>query len=118
MKRRTIAKRLRAKLQELKQQLRRRRHDPVAQTGKWLRSVVQGYFNYHAVPGNLDSLGTFRERLKRLWRRQLLKRSQRHRRRLARLAGWLTGGSRARVSSILGPRSASPLAIRDKSRMR
>jgi len=86
VKRRTIAKRLRAKLQELQQQLRRRRHDPPAQTGKWLRSVVQGYFNYHAVPGNLDSLGTFRERLKRRWHRQLLKRSQRHRRRPSRLA--------------------------------
>jgi len=86
VKRRTIAKRLRAKLQEIKQQLQRRRHDPVAQTGEWLRSVVQGYFNYHAVPGNLDSLGTFRERLKRLWREQLLKRSQRHRRRPSRLA--------------------------------
>ncbi len=33
-----------------------RMHEPVAQTGKWLRSVVQGYFNYHAVPGNIDSL--------------------------------------------------------------
>jgi hypothetical protein len=86
VKRRTIAKRLRAKLQELKQQLRRRRHDPVAQTGQWLRSVVQGYFNYHAVPGNLDSLGSFRERLKRLWRGQLLKRRQRHRRCPSRLA--------------------------------
>jgi group II intron reverse transcriptase/maturase len=86
VKRRTVAKRLRAKLQEIKQQLPRRRHHPVAQTGKWLRSVVQGYFNYHAVPGNLDSLGTFRERLKRLWRRQLLHRSQRHHRRPSRLA--------------------------------
>jgi group II intron reverse transcriptase/maturase len=93
VKRQTIRKRLRAKLQEIKQQLRRRRHDPVAQTGEWLRSVVQGYFNYHAVPGNLDSLGTFRVRLLRLWRTQLLHRSQRHRPiwdRLARLAArWL-----------------------------
>jgi hypothetical protein len=32
-------------------------HDPVAQTGAWLRSVVQGYFNYHAVPGNIDIEG-------------------------------------------------------------
>ena len=79
VKRRTIRKRLRAKLQEIKQQLQRRRHDPVAQTGEWLRSVVQGYFNYHAVPGNLDSLGTFRERLIRLWRTQLRQRSQRYR---------------------------------------
>jgi len=79
VKRRTIRKRLRAKLQAIKQQLQPRRHDPVAQTGEWLRSVVQGYFNYHAVPGNLPSLGTFRERLIRLWRTQLRQRSQRYR---------------------------------------
>lgn len=93
VKRRTVAKRQRGKLQEIKQQLRRRRHDPVAATGEWLRSVVQGYFNYHAVPGNLDSLGVFRARLTRLWRAQLIQRSQRHRctwARLARLAArWL-----------------------------
>jgi group II intron reverse transcriptase/maturase len=78
VKRKTISQGLRGKLRELKQQLRQRRHDPMAQTGKWLRSVVQGYFNYHAVPGNLDSLGTFRDRLTRLWRTQLRHR-QRHR---------------------------------------
>ncbi len=93
VKRRTIRKRLRAKLLEIKQQLQRRRHAPVAETGEWLRSVVQGYFNYHAVPGNLDSLETFRVRLTRLWRRQLLHRSQRHRfiwDRMTRLAArWL-----------------------------
>ena len=44
-----------------------------------LRSVVQGYFNYHAVQGNLDRLRTFRDRLIRLWRTQLRQRSQRHR---------------------------------------
>jgi len=32
-------------------------HHPVPQTGTWLRSFVQGYFNYYDVPGNLDSLG-------------------------------------------------------------
>ena len=99
VKRQTIGKRLRAKLQELKQQLRRRRHDPVAQTGEWLRSVVQGYFNYHAVPGNLDSLWTFRERLNRLWRTQLRQRSQRHRLnwdRVGRLAArWLPASARS-----------------------
>jgi hypothetical protein len=40
---------------------------------------VQGYFNYYAVPGNLDSLLRFRARLTRLWRTQLRRRSQRHR---------------------------------------
>ncbi len=76
VRRKTIRKRLRAKLQEIKQQLRRRMHDPTAQTGEWLRSVVQGYFNYHAVPRNLDSLEAFRERVTRLWRRTLRRRGQ------------------------------------------
>jgi hypothetical protein len=79
VKRQTIGKRLRKKLQELKPQLRQRRHDPIARTGKWLRSVAQGYFNYHAVPGNLDRLRIFRDRLTRLWRTQRRQRSQRHR---------------------------------------
>src|SRR5665213_2361734 len=67
VRRTTIRKRMRKKLQEIKQQLRQRMHDPVPQTGEWLRSVVQGYFNYYAVPGNLDSLGVFRDRVLRYW---------------------------------------------------
>ena len=93
VRRQTISRRMRAKLQEIKQQLRRRMHDPVPQTGEWLRSVVQGYFNYHAVPGNLLRLGVFRKRVTRLWRRTLLRRGQRRRlnwARMSRLAeGWL-----------------------------
>jgi len=85
LKRKTIAKRLRAKLQEIKQELRRRMHDPVPQTGKWLRSVVQGYFNYHAVPGNMQRLNVFRERVTRFWRRTLRRRSQKHRLTWARI---------------------------------
>ncbi len=77
VRRKTIRKRMRAKLQQIKQQLRKRMHDPVSQTGAWLKSVVQGYFNYYAVPGNLDSLNTFRHRLSRLWQRTLVRRSQR-----------------------------------------
>jgi group II intron reverse transcriptase/maturase len=79
VKRKTIGKRMRAKLAEIKQQLSNRTHDPIEQTGKWLQSVVQGYFNYHAVPGNLDSLHVFRFRVTQLWRRALIRRSQRHR---------------------------------------
>ena len=78
-RRTTIRKRMRKKLQEIKQQLRQRMHDPVPQTGEWLRSVVQGYFNYYAVPGNLDSLGVFRDRLLRLWGQSLRGRSQKSR---------------------------------------
>ena len=57
VRRTTIRKRMRAKLRQIKQELRTRMHDPVPQTGEWLKAVVQGYFNYYAVPGNLDSLG-------------------------------------------------------------
>ena len=76
VKRRTIGKRMRAKLQKVKEQLRKRRHDPLPETAKWLKSVVQGYFQYYAVPGNLGSLGVFRERLIRLWRQSTARRSQ------------------------------------------
>ena len=76
VRRTTIRKRMRAKLQELKQELRKRMHDPVPQTGGWLRSVVQGYFTYYAVPGNLESLAVFRDRLLGLWWRTLRRRSQ------------------------------------------
>ena len=79
LKRKTIAKRMRAKLQEIKQELRRRMHDPVEQTGKWLKSVMQGYFNYHAVPGNLGRLKVFHRRVQRLWRWALRRRGQPHR---------------------------------------
>jgi hypothetical protein len=79
VRRMTIGKRMRAKLQQIKQQLRKRMHEPVAQTGAWLRSVVQGYFNYYAVPGNLDSLSAFRMQVARFWRLVLLRRSQKRR---------------------------------------
>jgi RNA-directed DNA polymerase len=79
VRRKTIRKRMRSKLRQLKQELQRRMHDPIAQTGRWLQSVVQGYFNYYAVPGNLDRLAVFRERLLGLWWRRLRRRSQRDR---------------------------------------
>jgi RNA-directed DNA polymerase len=78
LKRKTVSKRMRAKLAVIKQQLRQRMHEPVALTGKWLRSVVQGYFNYHAVPGNTESLCIFRYRVTRLWRQVLRRRGQKH----------------------------------------
>ena len=79
VKRKTIQQRLSAKLSELKRELRRRWHQPVTAVGKWLRSVVQGYFNYHAVPGNMDSLNSFRAQVIWRWFRALRRRSQRDR---------------------------------------
>src|SRR5713101_305743 len=76
VRRKTIRKRMRAKLREIKQQLRERMHDPVRQTGQWLKSIMQGHFNYYAVPGNLDSLGIFRDRVLGHWGHTLRRRSQ------------------------------------------
>src|SRR5438552_2762400 len=85
VKRKTSRKRMRSKLLAIKHQLRQRMHDPTEQTGEWLQSVVQGYFNYHAVPGNTDSLGIFRQRVTRLWRWALRRRGQKHRPNWARI---------------------------------
>ena len=77
VRRKTIRKRMRGKLRQIGRQLRMRFQDPVPHTGKWLQTVVQGYFNYYAVPGNLPSLGVFRDRVMALWWRTLRRRSQR-----------------------------------------
>ena len=60
-------------------ELRRRWYQPVAEVGKWLR-VIQGYFNYYAVCGNMDSLNSFRAQVIWRWHRALRRRSQRDRR--------------------------------------
>lgn len=73
----TITKRLRAKLQEIKEVLMKRRHEPIAVQGTWLKAVVQGYLNYHAVPGNIFQMGAFRKQVSKLWLFALKRRSQR-----------------------------------------
>ena len=79
VKRKTVGKRMTAKLQTIAAELRRRRHDPIAQTGGWLTQVVRGYFNYHAVPGNLRRLYAFRRETARHWLFALRRRGQRSR---------------------------------------
>jgi RNA-directed DNA polymerase len=71
--------RMRAKLREIKEALRRRWHRPIPETGKWLAQVVGGYFAYHAVPTNSPALSAFRYHTLVLWHRQLCRRSQRAR---------------------------------------
>ena len=77
IKRKSRTDRMRAKLQAIKQELRRRMHQPIPQQGRWLQQVVTGYFNYHAVPTNSRALATFRFRVTDLWQRSLRRRSQR-----------------------------------------
>jgi group II intron reverse transcriptase/maturase len=77
--RKSVRKRLLAKLKQVKDELRIRMHQPLAEVGKWLRSVVRGYFNYHAVPGNIAGLRNFRFEVSKLWRQVIHRRSQRSR---------------------------------------
>jgi len=77
--RETAKKRLVAKLQAIKTELKRRRHEPVASVGAWLQKVTSGYYQYHAIPGNLPRLTLFRWRLRWVWWHALSRRSQRSR---------------------------------------
>jgi RNA-directed DNA polymerase len=76
LRRVTMAKRMHAKLAEIKQQLRRRLHGRMREVGAWLHKVLQGFYNYHAVPGNLRRLWSMRYRLLHAWWRILGRRSQ------------------------------------------
>jgi RNA-directed DNA polymerase len=77
--RKTRRDRMRAKLQEIKAELRERMHAPIPEQGRWLAQVVRGLFAYHAVPTNLPALGAFRIRVTRLWLHALRRRSQKDR---------------------------------------
>ena len=77
LRRVTEAKRMRAKLKDVKVELKRRRHQPIPVQGLWLASVVRGHFAYYGVPGNSDALAAFRYQVARHWIKALRRRSQR-----------------------------------------
>jgi RNA-directed DNA polymerase len=76
VKRKSRRDRMRMRLKDIKEELRRRRHQPIPEQGKWLAQVVRGYFAYHAVPTNSASIRAFRHYVVDLWRRSLSRRSQ------------------------------------------
>jgi RNA-directed DNA polymerase len=75
----TVKKRMRAKLQQVKDQLQRRMHQPLPDQGRWLASVVAGHVRYYGVPGNSQAIRAFREQVIRHWRKALSRRSQKGR---------------------------------------
>jgi len=77
--RQTMKKRLRAKLQSVKTELRKRLHDPVPEVGRWLASVVRGHALYYGVPRNSRSICLFRHGVIGLWYRSLRRRSHKTR---------------------------------------
>jgi RNA-directed DNA polymerase len=76
VRRRTMAARMRAKLQQIKQELRKRLHQRVQEVGRWLKSVLSGHYRYFGVPRNIEALNRFRIGVYWLWRRSLGRRSQ------------------------------------------
>lgn len=88
--RRTMAVRMRAKLRFIKQELRKRLHEPIAKTGQWLRAVLSGYYRYFGVPRNSEALNRFHIAVFWLWRRNLGRRSQKGRLNLARYVPLVT----------------------------
>ena len=116
--RRPMKKRMRAKLKQVYAELRQRKHVPVPEVGAWLRTVVQGWYRYYAVPLTSDDLSAFREQVRWLWYQVLRRRSQRARltqERLSRLTDrWLP---RPRILHPY-PQERFDVRIRGKSRMR
>jgi len=74
--RHTMRQRLRAKLKEVRAELRRRQHDPIPVVGAWLQTVVAGHFQYYGVSGNIQALTGFRYEVLRTWQWALKRRSQ------------------------------------------
>jgi len=76
LRRQTRSDRMRITLHAIRDELRKRMHESVEAQGRWLKTVVRGYFAYHAVPTNGAALRNFRHRVTRLWRQVLSRRSQ------------------------------------------
>ena len=74
--RRTIKKRMHAKVKEIKDELKRRMHDSIREVGQWLKTVVTGHYRYYGVHGNQQALGNFRYLISQRWMRSLRRRGQ------------------------------------------
>ena len=81
----TDRKRMRAKLCEVNTELKRRRHLPIPDQGRWLASVLRGHCNYYAVPDNSEAVNAFRHQIIRHWLKALRRRSHYHRTTWARM---------------------------------
>jgi len=93
VKRKTRRDRLRRKVNAVKCELRRRKHESIVQQGKYLGQVVRGFIQYHGVPGNFRRVSAFRYAVVKLWKHVLRRRSQKDAttwERMQQLAGyWL-----------------------------
>ena len=114
LRRRTCRKRLQAKLRAVKEELKHRRHLPIPEQGQWLARVLQGHYNYYAVPGNMSALAAFRQQVTWHWYDALRRRSQRSRLSWERMRGlearWLP------PARIVHPWPSKRFAVRTRAR--
>jgi len=93
IRRKTIKKRFVKKCKEVKQELKERMHDDVKETGKWLNSVIRGFQNYYAVPGNMNLVKSFYDQTTKAWLHTLRRRSHKGQnftwKRFEKLIRWL-----------------------------
>jgi len=89
----TMRKRMRNKLRDVKEELKRRMHHSIPEVGSWLHDVLEGHANYYAVPNNGRAIRSFRNQILVLWYRAISRRSHKADpgwRRMYRWAhGWL-----------------------------
>jgi len=62
-----MRKKMQRKLEELKQELRKRMYWSISEVGKWLRTVLLGHDRYYGVPRNGRKLSAFRHHLLCHW---------------------------------------------------
>ena len=87
--RQTIKKKMRAKLGEIKDELKKRMHDSIPEVGKWLKSVVTGHYRYYGVPGNTDAMSRFRNEISRRWLHSLKRRGEKGRITWEKMNKWI-----------------------------
>jgi len=74
--RRTLGKRQRGFIADMKAWVMTHRHLPVAAQGNYLKQALQGFANYFGVPGNFGALSAVRGQICKVWFRALRRRSQ------------------------------------------
>ena len=67
---------MRAKVREVKDELKKRMHLSIQEVGQWLRAVVTGHYRYYGVPGNYEAMNDFRHMIGQRWKHSLKRRSQ------------------------------------------
>ena len=119
LRRKTRGDRMQATLRRVKDELRQRMHEPIPEQGKWLAQAVMGFFAYHAVPTNRQTLSAFRDAVVVHWQRTLSRRSQNGRIPWARMewSGWPLPGFLRPASCIPGLANASTSTTQGGSRV-